>query len=362
MTKIILGRFSGVTKKTRLYLNGIGVPIEESESNVLITIKMARGSADLIGLEREHYFAVGEAHCWPLERIDERGVLIIVRHRGKTRGITLPISDLTSISRYSGAHEETPSGEWRPSGILNECVVDETGVPMLAATHIENAAHDFLLEFGSTRLGVPEPTNLMGMVEKIRRGYGIEFDFSQALPNTASGKQILGMFEVKRRRILIDQSLQHKARFKFTLAHELGHLYLHAGLRLMADKIDGPCPRAHSDTRAEANLRRYPPRTGRDWLEWQANHFAGCILVPKATLGKAVRGLQEQLKVVSHPGIIYLDHQRTNILLYNSTITELLRIYQVSRTVLLIRLEQLGIVHRDPSYAARRVSELLRAA
>ncbi len=54
---------------------------------------------------------------------------------------------------------------------------------------------------------------------------GIQFGFSDLSP---LGEDVLGAAYVEEREILIDERvLQHEGRFRFTCAHELGHLILH---------------------------------------------------------------------------------------------------------------------------------------
>lgn len=79
--------------------------------------------------------------------------------------------------------------------------------------------------------------------------------------------------------ITIDEYIQQKRsnRYRFTLAHELGHMMLHAYLY---DQY-----RFKFNTSAEwiSNVKKIPSRD-RDVVEWQANEFAGLVLVPRALL------------------------------------------------------------------------------
>jgi hypothetical protein len=70
------------------------------------------------------------------------------------------------------------------------------------------------------------------------------------------------------------------ARYRFTLAHEVGHLVLHGDLL--------KCSAPGNVTDWKRFVRELPERE-REWLEWQAYCFAGLILAPRGPLAAAYR-------------------------------------------------------------------------
>lgn len=81
-------------------------------------------------------------------------------------------------------------------------------------------------------------------------------------------------------------------------------------------------------------------------LEFQANYLASCLLVPKDQLAKVF------LKIYSGSGLkrrgvfwIYLDNQPENKIRANNIITKLSRHFNVSKTVIKIRLIGFGLLH-----------------
>ena len=81
-------------------------------------------------------------------------------------------------------------------------------------------------------------------------------------------------------------------------------------------------------------------------MEWQANFFASCLLLPKDQFTR------EFLKqVVRHNlsdrgfGLLYLDGQRCNIDTYHSVTYPLMKEYAVSRSVVKLRLMKLGFLN-----------------
>lgn len=85
--------------------------------------------------------------------------------------------------------------------------------------------------------------------------------------------------------ILVDEDrmLRHPSRYRFTLAHELGHRVLHANV------IGSLELRSSADWKA-AVASIDPSEYG--WLERQAYSFAGHILVPLAALEGSIRDAQ----------------------------------------------------------------------
>jgi Zn-dependent peptidase ImmA (M78 family) len=79
-------------------------------------------------------------------------------------------------------------------------------------------------------------------------------------------------------------------RYRFTLAHEIGHLVLH-------EHIYEQC---EFDTMGEWKkfIKNFPEKEY-SWLEWQANEFAGLVLVPSHHLKKRLSYHTKQLKALS---------------------------------------------------------------
>jgi hypothetical protein len=77
-----------------------------------------------------------------------------------------------------------------------------------------------------------------------------------------------------RPRVRIAQTLSTQKRFatrlRTTLAHELAHVVLHDFLVW----LDVPSP--------QQRCGKQPSTEATDWMEWQANYFAGALLVPRA--------------------------------------------------------------------------------
>jgi IrrE N-terminal-like domain len=169
-------------------------------------------------------------------------------------------------------------------------------------------------------------------------------------PGTRAGYELGGF--LNRPANLIGISDQQKPRTKlFTLAHEVGHLVMHPGLHHHREMP------IHGMTE---------PREPTDPREREANHFAGCFLVPKKQLRRAFQAAfgAESLKLTDNTAWELLGANFTSLMNspYNSLAFErvvaqalrfrgrhfgsLCNLFQVSATTMAIRLRQAALVYR----------------
>lgn len=169
-------------------------------------------------------------------------------------------------------------------------------------------------------------------------------------PSTCAGFQLGGF--LNRPMKLIGLSDQYAPRtLRFTLAHELGHVLLHPGLyhhrELPLQGITEP----HEATQPK---------------EREANHFAGCFLVPGKQLKLAFRASfgVEKLTLTDNvayellgAGFMSLMNTPYESLAFERVVAQALRycgrqfgalneLFQVSPTTLAIRLRQMGLTRR----------------
>ena len=131
--------------------------------------------------------------------------------------------------------------------------------------------------------------------------------------------------------IFVDHSvLQSRSanRYRFSLAHELGHIVLHA------------------DVFAEihfANVAEWKrvivemSEADREWLEWQAYSFAGLVLAPVDPLKQS---LEEAIKIATDRGF---DIQENSDVAKDYVCTWLGRQFEVSAQVIEKRLDKDGL-------------------
>lgn len=131
--------------------------------------------------------------------------------------------------------------------------------------------------------------------------------------------------------ISVDKYIQEKRsnRYRFTLAHEIGHMLLH---RYLYSQFK-------FDTIAEwLKAIELMPMVGRLMVEWQANEFAGLILVPRMSLKI---GFQKALKETEK--IINVSYKDRPDFLIDLTIISLASKFEVSEEAMRIRIERDGL-------------------
>lgn len=143
-------------------------------------------------------------------------------------------------------------------------------------------------------------------------------------------------FPDRKPRVKISERLsatRYENRFRFTLGHEYGHVWFHAPLwRKPKDdptRPAAPCWTCHRDTIGAAPKR--------DWLEYQADHLGGALLMPRSDLVEwageiAMReGKNPPLPVDSELGRALIERVR--------------RRCQVSQQAARVRLLRLGLLN-----------------
>jgi hypothetical protein len=136
-------------------------------------------------------------------------------------------------------------------------------------------------------------------------------------------------------------------RQRFTLAHELGHHFLGHSTYMREEYSEAP------DYELDAGLRSGGDNIRR--MEWQANHFASCMLLPAAQLLQDFLAVARryELKDKGH-GLLYVDEQPCNQIPYYDITNRLMAKYKASRSAIKFRLERLGVLND-----ARRKTERL---
>ena len=158
-------------------------------------------------------------------------------------------------------------------------------VPFLAEEAIERDASALLAEFARARsVTITAPIPIEDIVEKHLK-LGIEFDDTHQLfgvPRTGASADILGAVFLNDARIVIDESLDPdvrpamESRFRFTLAHEGGgHWRLHRDLF----RKDPTQPVLFDGAATPSVVCRVSQAKKRE--EWQADFYASCLLMPR---------------------------------------------------------------------------------
>jgi Zn-dependent peptidase ImmA (M78 family) len=241
-------------------------------------------------------------------------------------------------------------------------------VPYLSETAIERDAMALLTEYARARgVSIAPPIPIENIVEKHLK-LCIEFDDTHKLFGISRAPEtepdILGAIFFDEGRIVVDESLdpeeapEKEGRYRFTLGHEGGgHWRLH---RWIFAKHPGQAalfgtPEAPSFICRSSDAKR--PE------EWQADFYASCLLMPKdlvieawkARFGNTNARILRRKNRIPLPADLddeiatafrTFDQQRDDEIM-NEFVRPFAKKFLVSMVAMRIRLERLGLLHRE---------------
>ena len=156
------------------------------------------------------------------------------------------------------------------------------------------------------------------------------------------GNGVLGQISFDPLEIKIYRSHDNEARKRFTLAHELGHFLLGHSEYMSSEKC-------HNSSLDIEN----PNEVGiRDVMrmEWQANQFASCLLLPKREFVQTFLSIAAMYGLSNRGfGTLYLDSQKCNLDAFYNVTSPIINRYKVSRSTVKIRLKKLGFINEPNS-------------
>lgn len=243
-------------------------------------------------------------------------------------------------------------------------------VPYLDEQRIERDAAALLTEYQQARgVVITRQVPIEDIVEKHLK-LGIEFDDMHRLlnyPRSGLGRDpdILGAMFFDERRIVIDENLDPEenpsmeGRYRFTLAHEGGghwrlHRHLFAKDPAQVSLFNEPAPPSVVCRSSQA----------KEPIEWQADFYASCLLMPRKLVMAAwdetfpdrkPRVLQPRTPI-NHPFVEVPrvecqigDHDcsETDDNVLDRIARPLAEQFLVSPIAMRIRLEKLGLLHRE---------------
>jgi Zn-dependent peptidase ImmA (M78 family) len=176
--------------------------------------------------------------------------------------------------------------------------------------------------------------------------YPVTFDFSVCMP-----PGLLGKITFDPQKILISLALReddHK--FRFTLAHEIAHLILHAKL------LEGISEK--SDNEDTLLMSQYSGSEQGRRMEFQANKLASTLLLPTNALVQVVARYFKQNNI--NKGYLYFDNQSVNRQLVNGLIYNIVEAFNVSPTVAKIRLVELKLIRDNSNIGLRTIIRNVR--
>ena len=203
-------------------------------------------------------------------------------------------------------------------------------VPYLEASDID----EILDRFSIGRHLKGQMLDMDSLCEQLSDLYQVDFDFSRDLEKTGNG-QALGKIVFSPLQIYIHKGIEDKYCFRYTLAHEIGHLLLH--LYLLQPHFE-----SRRDSAGEFDLAKPFTSKVTARLETQANMLASQLLLPTRSIIYTVLRYFQRHDI--HHGHLFVDWQPCNQHAYFLLMNEIQQTYGVSKEVARFRLVKLGLL------------------
>lgn len=221
---------------------------------------------------------------------------------------------------------------------------DRLRVARLSANNLEMRAEALVRLHQPRALERPTAVQIEEVIIREARNGRLSFDPGQDLGLAEDGQKILGRCIFDPPAILIDQSLMADSeahRLRSVLAHEYGHFTLHRDQPCVSEA--GPLEDTKQTVESSAKTRATTDWSPADWREWQARRFAAAILVPRKMFRMGLAAAQKSLGWTRNFGTVHMDMKRTSEADRLRLYERLSQFYQVSRTVIRIRVVELGL-------------------
>jgi len=219
----------------------------------------------------------------------------------------------------------------------------------LTDQEFEDAAALLLAEYGTKRGQVTAPPIPVDEIVELYLELALELIDSRKLFGV---DDVHGALWVNERRVGIDQRLDPAryptmlARYRFTLAHETGHWRLHR--QLFQRKANQLTLLPESVERPEYICRS----SSTEPIEYQANRFASCLLMPREMLKRAWHEWRGSMEPICLPDLREeTGNDGTDEMVLESAVRPFAGKFQVSPEAMRIRCEGMGLLLRkkEPS-------------
>ena len=204
----------------------------------------------------------------------------------------------------------------------------------LSRTNIEERVSHMLDYVLPNRGNDTAPPDLQKVVDVLDAQYGVHFSFSDELGDLPTGERILGMFSVDPLTIRVTSYLPL--------------WYISRKKPLV-------------DTTRLLKYRETAELSDLGWVEWQANEFSMCLILPRRYLQMLVCAVQMDLGIRRNLGTMYLDDQQCNKQDCQIIVGKIVERSSAKQSLLWRRLRFLGILEDHQRKSARPVFESLDA-
>ena len=230
-------------------------------------------------------------------------------------------------------------------------------VPFLSRHSIESEAQILLNGYGQKYGLVKDPPVPVDDILNVYLRVTLDFDDLAKILNTAA--DVFGATWIERQQVIIDQSLdptnhpESIGRYNFTVGHETGHWQLHRKY-FVSDPNQSPL--FEHEQRSPTVVCR--TSDAKEPIEWQADYFSACLLMPQEMVRRCWQSKYSVARIstdeirremysnsVSPYGRDFIGSDDSVIERFAKPLS---RDFAVSPIAMRIRLENLGLVVRQP--------------
>jgi Zn-dependent peptidase ImmA (M78 family) len=204
------------------------------------------------------------------------------------------------------------------------------GIDRLSKEDIEQAAHAELDKMNPQILLQAYHISPKSFSEFLQRNYGIDVISldSDLLGSCDFGSNIIG----------INKNIVSTSRELFIMAHEFGHFVLHQRLHIGQQTYE-----RFNDSEYDFSTGKHQLNNVRHWIEWQANYFASCFVLPTVPFFVRLKLIQQNIG--KSIGKIYVDDEYQNQKDFNDIVSKLAYRFSVSKTTVIYKLNELNLIN-----------------
>ena len=228
---------------------------------------------------------------------------------------------------------------------------DNYGLQYLSKKHIEEITTQLISSIGPTIQISNAKFDFYAFIISLRQVFDLSIEIDHVNTIDDKGRRILSYCSFVEKKIVIDKSINKTNRYKFTLAHEIGHFILHNKLQ-----IDQNAYEKSTDSQQSFRLDRYILKNDRNWVEWQANQFAASLIMPEKIIFHHFSAIQDSIGL--RPGSkLYVDEQKCNRNSFYLIVGKLSKIFQTTKTSIIYRLDSLNLLNEN--YKVKHISHIM---
>lgn len=221
------------------------------------------------------------------------------------------------------------------------------GIDIIRKSDIEALCNIELDKINPKILTDAKSINVSDLKEYLNKQYNIKIYYHNS-------NDLLGFYDIDKNIISLHVSVYNTKQELFILCHEFGHFKLHQNLI-----IDQFTYNNFNESEFNFKIGKNSLTNPRHWIEWQANYFSICMILPKTSIIALL--LKNQIELGIKQGELFLDDQKFHYLNYQTILYNLSQYFNVTRPNIIYRLKELKHFKNNSNVkSAKEILEQMR--